>query len=374
MAHSYTPGLKVTEKAILKKERRLPLKGEVLVKMGDFVKADDIVARTLLPGDVERLNLAGKLGVPPKEALSFLKVSIGDPIKKDQIIAESKGFFGLFKTTVISPIDGTVENYSDITGMLTLRKPPKKVEIDAYVNGKVVEVIANEGIVVQTPATFIQGIFGIGGEAKGELKLVAKSPDYVLTKEDITDDLKGKIVIGGSLITSEILEECVKKQVIGIVVGGIDDKDLKDFLGEEIGVAITGHEEKGITLIITEGFGKMTMAKKTFEILSKNDGKRASINGATQIRAGVMRPEVIVTYDDLNIKFEEAKHDQLGMDINSLVRIIRQPYFGSIGRVVGLPSQLQKIETEAHVRVLEFEFEDGKKIILPRANVELIEE
>ncbi|MEJ5307609.1 MAG: hypothetical protein WHT27_04865 [candidate division WOR-3 bacterium] len=373
MAHSYTPGLKVTEKAIVKKERRLPLKGEVLVKVGDIVKADDIVARTELPGDVERLNLAGKLGVPPKEASSFLKVSIGEKIKKDQIIAESKGFFGLFKTSIPSPIEGIVENYSDITGMLTLRKPPKKVEIDAYVNGKVVEVIENEGIVVQTPATFIQGIFGIGGEVKGELKLVAKSPDYILTKNDITDELKGKIVIGGSLVTSEVLNECVKKGVLGIVVGGIDDKDLKDFLGEEIGVAITGQEEKGITVIVTEGFGKMTMAKKTFEILSKNDGKRASINGATQIRAGVMRPEVIVTYD-IDTVVEESKHAEMGMDINSIVRIIRQPYFGAIGRVVGLPSQLQKIETEAHVRVLEFEFEDGKRIILPRANVELIEE
>ena len=62
------------------------------------------------------------------------------------------------------------------------------------------------------------------------------------------------------------------------------------------------------------------------------------------------------------------------MGIGSVVRIIREPEFGSIGKVSALPSPLQKIETEAMVRVLEVEFPDGRKIILPRANVELIEE
>jgi hypothetical protein len=34
---------------------------------------------------------------------------------------------------------------------------------------------------------------------------------------------------------------------------------------------------------------------------------------------------------------------------------------------------LQKLETESHARVLEVEFEDGKRAIVPRANVEMIE-
>jgi hypothetical protein len=32
------------------------------------------------------------------------------------------------------------------------------------------------------------------------------------------------------------------------------------------------------------------------------------------------------------------------------------------------------IDSESHVRVLEVEFDDGGKAIIPRANVELIEE
>ena len=34
MGHAYTPGLRVTRHAVIQKERRLPLKGEVVVERG----------------------------------------------------------------------------------------------------------------------------------------------------------------------------------------------------------------------------------------------------------------------------------------------------------------------------------------------------
>ncbi|HDD69413.1 MAG TPA: hypothetical protein ENG61_03545, partial [Candidatus Korarchaeota archaeon] len=58
----------------------------------------------------------------------------------------------------------------------------------------------------------------------------------------------------------------------------------------------------------------------------------------------------------------------------TLVRIIREPYFGQIGRVVSLPIELQVIETESKVRVAEVELEGGKRVVVPRANLEIIEE
>jgi hypothetical protein len=39
-----------------------------------------------------------------------------------------------------------------------------------------------------------------------------------------------------------------------------------------------------------------------------------------------------------------------------------------------LPAELQAVESGAMVRVLEVEFEGGEKVVVPRANVELIEE
>ena len=61
-----------------------------------------------------------------------------------------------------------------------------------------------------------------------------------------------------------------------------------------------------------------------------------------------------------------------GISAGSLVRIIRAPYFGDIGTVVSLPSELQKMESETMVRVAEVEIE-GETMVIPRANLEMVE-
>ena len=138
-----------------------------------------------------------------------------------------------------------------------------------------------------------------------------------------------------------------------------------------MGVAITGMEDT-ITIIVTEGFGNISMAQRTFDLLSKNSGRFCSINGATQIRAGVMRPEIFIGFDD-KISLEDAfDEDSLIISINSKIRVIREPYFGKIGKVVELPSKLVKIDTETTSRVAKIEFEDGIEGIIPRANLEVI--
>lgn len=372
MAHAYTPGLKVTTNIKLRKERRLPLKGDVIVKIGDKVSADDIVARTELPGDVETLNLAGKLGVMPNELKQFMKKNEGDPILKGEIIAESSGFFGLFKNQIESPIKGTIETVSDITGQLILRAPPTPVEIDAYMDGEVVDIIENEGVVIESKVTFVQGIFGIGGEARGIIEPIVHNPKDVVEAAIINESHRGKVLIGGSYVTKEAIEKAVKVGVTGIVVGGIDDAVLKEFLGYEIGVAITGNEDKGITLIITEGFGKMNMSPAAFRLLTHHKGNHASINGATQIRAGVLRPEVIVPLE-ASTKTHKTKDYSKGVEEGETVRIIREPYFGIIGKVTELPPDLEVIETESRVRILKVKTEDEKILTIPRANVEIIE-
>ena len=67
MAHSYTPGLTVTERTTVQRKRLLPLPGRVLVNTGDVVHADTPVARAALPGKVLAFNLANQLGIAPAE-------------------------------------------------------------------------------------------------------------------------------------------------------------------------------------------------------------------------------------------------------------------------------------------------------------------
>ncbi|MBN1326348.1 MAG: hypothetical protein JW996_00185 [Candidatus Cloacimonetes bacterium] len=374
MAQAYSPGLSVTESIIIRKERILPLKGDVLVKKGVKVKAEDLVAETLLPGKVVPFNLANKLGVTPNLVNQYIIIKEGDNLKKGQIIAESKGFFGLFKSIVRSPIEGEVENISTITGQLLLREPRIPVQLKAFIDGIVVDVIENEGVIIENKSAYIQGIFGIGGETTGEIMMIASSPDEVITPEQIDDSCTGKIIVAGSMITYKVIKKAIQKKVNGIISGGIDDHDLKELLGYNIGVAITGHEDIGTTLVITEGFGDIKMAEKTFSLLKKFSGKKSSIHGKTQIRAGVMRPEIIIPLEFKEEELTTPSNKMSLLEIGTTIRVIRQPNFGLIGKVTALPEELTKVESETLVRILEAELENGQKVILPRANVEVIEE
>lgn len=375
MASAYTPGLKIVAKSLVEKVRRLPMKGNVHVKVGDKVTAETIVASTNLPGNVFPLNIANLLGCEPYEIKDFLVKKEGDPVEKDEVVAITPGIFGFFKTSVKSPITGTIQSLSHVTGQAMLIQPPIPVEVDAYIDGVVAEILPEEGVIVNSVATFIQGIFGIGGEVIGELKMVATSPSDILDKDDIKIEHKGKIIVGGSLVTAAALERAIEVGVAGIVVGGYDAHDLKEFLGFDLGVAITGNEDKGITLVVTEGFGKINMASKTFELLKNVEGSKTSINGATQIRAGVIRPEVVIPITDANVAEQKKNEKSGGMKIGGLVRIIRQPNFGAVAKIVSLPEKPAQIPTEARVRVVEIEtLDDGAKYILPRANVEIIED
>jgi hypothetical protein len=374
MAHAYTPGLKVSEKTVVRKERKLPLWGDVLVNKGDRVRSEDVVARALLPGPVHPKNLAGELGISPSELKNALLVKKGEAIKKGQVIARARVFFGLFKVEAISPVDGYLEDFSEITGQVILRENPVPVEVLAYIDGVVESVLPREGVIIRTVAALVQGIFGVGGERTGTLKVAVDSPYEVLRAERLNEEYRGAIVVGGRTADIEAINKAAEVGIKALVLGSIDDGILKDYVGYDIGVAITGNENVPFTLIITEGFGDLPMAERTFNLFKKFEGLNASANGATQIRAGVQRPEVIIFRKDTD-PFEEVedKLESGQLDIGTTVRIIRDPYFGEIGKVVELPNEPIIIETESKVRVLKVRLADGREVVVPRANVELIE-
>ena len=350
MAHTYTPGLRVTPDTVIRKRRILPIPGEILVTTGEQVTATTAVAQTALPGKVYPVNVANKLSVTPSEIFTYLRKREGETVTKDEVFAENSPLIKWFKTQVRAPINGTIENISQVTGQVFLREPPQIIRLSAYIDGTVVEVIPTQGVIVESHCAFVQGIFGVGGETAGTITLAVKSPDEVLTADHLTATHKGQIVIGGALAQKETFARARELEIRALVVGGVHDRDLRDLLGYDLGVAITGTEKIGFTLIITEGFGTIPMAKRTFDLLSAKTGQRASCSGATQIRAGVIRPEVIVPLAPVGESRVQSPGSRVlegGTKVGDTIRIIREPYFGVIARVKELPSALQHIPTES---------------------------
>ncbi len=378
MAHSYTPGLRVTPRTVVRKRRILPIPGQVLVREGQAVTAGTVIAQTDLPGKVHTVNVVNLLGIVPEEIRRYMLKREGDTVQAGEPIAENRPFIKWLKTRVPAPITGTVESVSEVTGQVFLREPPKPLALSAYLDGHVVETFPGQGASVETVCSLVQGIFGVGGEAVGTIAVAVADPEEVLTPERIAESHRGTILIGGSLIGRDGFARAKHVGVCAIVVGGIHDLDLKELLGRDLGVAITGTEQVGFTLIITEGFGQIAMAKRTFDLLASKVGRRASCSGATQIRAGVIRPEVIIPLAEGSEFRDQSAEKGItsvggGLKIGDQIRIIREPHFGRICRVSDLPADLRLLPTGSKARVLEAELDDGERIIVPRANVELLE-
>jgi hypothetical protein len=374
VAHAYTPGLKIKSIEHVRKERVLPIEGTVMVEVGDEVDFNSTLARTEIPGDAEILNVTEILNVDPADVFEYSLKKEGDTFEEGELLAKNVAFWGLVKNFVYAPFSGTIESVSGLTGQIIVRQHNIPLEINAYIKGKVVKVVPEKGAVIETKAAFIQGIFGFGGENHGEIAVVVGSPDELLTEEKVGPEHQGKVIVGGSGITSEAYKKALEVGVKGIVVGGLDVEDLIEILGEDIGVAITGEENIDITVIATEGFGALPVSERTFNLLKNMEGRMSSINGATQIRAGVLRPEIIIPYDSPDEMDESIEEFSDGMIKGSLVRIIRAPYFGEIAKVMDLPVNLQRVESGSKVRVIELELENGEVVTVPRANVEIIEE
>lgn len=373
MAQANSPGLTRAASLRVRKTRRLPLRGETFHQQGDQVTAEDVVARTELPGPVSVLKISHRLGCQPSELSDLLSVGEGDAIEEGQVLAESKGFFGFFKSQYKSPTTGTVDSISKVNGQVYVRGAPVPVEVMAYVDGTIVEVLEGEGVVVETTATLVQGIFGVGGETGGPLVMGVDDRSATLGPEGITADMEGAVVVAGARLDAATVARAREVGVAGLVGGAVHDKDLRQLLGHDIGVAITGNEDLGITLVVTEGFGELPMSPKTFRLLAERAGERASLNGATQIRAGVQRPEIVVPTAGAATE-AESDPDLLTLEPGKRVVVIRNPWFGKMGEVTELVVEPQVVESETRVRVLRVRFDDGDEAIVPRANVERIEE
>jgi hypothetical protein len=370
VSHAYCPGLRASEWVALRRERLLPGEGEVLVRAGQVVAPDTVVARTILRGTLSPVNVAASLGVEPGEVAAALLKRAGEAVRQGELLARTKGVFGLLRAECRAPVTGTLASISVATGQVMIEGPPLPVEVRAYLAGTVTQVRPGRGATIAAGGTWIQGIFGIGGETWGALALGLAAPGDRLTEAAITPDLRGKIVVGGGLVTLGALARAAQLGVGAIITGGVHAIDLGEFMGGEIGAGVTGAEQVGLTLIVTEGFGEIAMAGRTFHLLGQREGLLASVSGATQIRSGVLRPEIIVPATSGQGSEEDVVAAD-GIVLGTTVRLVRAPYFGQLGTVVALPPDPCAVASGSLVRILEAELESGARVTVPRSNVEL---
>jgi hypothetical protein len=241
-----------------------------------------------------------KMGVWGRGLKRRLRHKAGEFVEKGQILAQrvetgnasSPGSIAFAR----APMAGLITGIDLEKGIVRLEREFKEVELKAGFFGQVT-AIDEEAIEITAQGRRVHGVCGIGGEAFGRLRVAVRSPGAKLAGENIASSDAGKILVGGSYVTPRALKEAAEAGVAGIITGGADHMDLCEFLGQDFAVAITGKEKTPFPVIITGEFGETPMDEELFDFFREHEGSWAHINSTTHMRAGVIRPEIIVMSD-----------------------------------------------------------------------------
>lgn len=312
------------------------------------------------------INVAEQLGISPFFLKTFLHVHEGQDVTYNQVLASSDG---MVMDAIRSPARGKVERIDTRSGTVSIRRPYSPVYVYGYIGGTVKEVLDKQGAIIETSACYIEGVFGVGGETFGELSLVTDTPREVITAEMISELHADKIIIGGAGITYEGMLKAQQMHVRGVIVGGMKNSDIVRLVGKEISVGITGQEEMDFSLIATEGFGHIPMLEKTFELLKAHVGKVASMNGTTQIRAGVIRPEIIIPLGDQVVNKGDTDATLVEARCGMKVRLICEPYYGQWGIVIADGSQKLTMPNGTIQQTVRVKLEDGQELNVGENNL-----
>ncbi len=383
-----TPEPPIAANVLVRKERRLPVAGDVLVRVGSRVEPDDTVAQALLPDPPITLNLAALLGTRPRGLTKRLAKPIGATLEAGDVIISRRQ--GLRSVPVKSPVAGTLRSYDESTGEAIIQPGGTMFSLPAHLRGLITEQIPYRGVFIETPAAVVRGILGLGGEQHGVLKVAVSDENEELLPDQIDPRLTYAVVLGGSTTTAAALQKAIENGVRAIIIGSIMESELRAFLGYldglhgwELGrtgwmfpppvpAAVLPPPPK-LTLIITEGFGRVPMTRRAFELLAAYDSQEVAVDGTTRLRNGLARPEVIVPLGRTTAVRPPSKL-AAPVVVGSTVRLLDPKHLGTVTKVIALAQGRQQVDSGLNVPAAQVTLPDGGgRLWSPLVNLEVLE-
>lgn len=344
---------RVTKCTMLRRERLLPEPGEVLVQVGDFVQAMDVVARLHVPSHIHAVDVARDLRLRDEDIRPYLVKELGEAVRAGEPLAVRRGPLGLGGRASKAPAEGRL--WRIVGRWALLEGEPRPLEVRAYVRGRVVKVVESRGAVVETHAALVEGAWGTGGEGYGVLKVLAGRTDP-LDQAVVDISCRGGVVVCGLLDSPEVLQELARVQAQGLIAGSLRARVLP--------VA----KEVGLPLVVTEGFGTTPMNADAYALLAQHEGDEVSLLGCAAEVHARRWPEVAIPVPESE---ERAPEPPGEVAVGVRVRVLRGPHMGKVGTVQALPTRPQPVDGAVRwgARV---QLEEGELVFIPWNNLALM--
>lgn len=298
-------------------ERQLPVPGELKVKIGDEVAPFTPVGEARLGLREERVDLSQLLGVTGEEVEKYLTKRVGGGFTVNEVLARKKGFLGWGVRTVTAPFSGVLKKIDKAKGEVWLTTVPERFILTAGVPGEVVNLVPGRAVLLRISAVQVRGVWAGGTGEEGELAILSGF-DEPLELSEIGGKLSGKIIVGGSFVSPEVLRKATAVGARGVICGGANVLPADFFVGTSFG------------LLLTEGFGVVPMLESTWHYLK-----------SVESRTSVLLPErqTLLVPEKLPPQEEPPAVPFRTLTVNDRVQIFSWPYFGRVGTVIGLAGE-----------------------------------
>jgi hypothetical protein len=328
---------------------RLPRGAEPMVDVGSRVTPDEVLATHRPPGAPVRVPIAAALRRPPGDARDALVATPAATVTAGQPLARHG------RHEVRAPASGILLAYDEADGSAIVAPLGAPEPVVGHVAGEV-ERVDEGAIEIRLQAAVLDGVGGFGDAVHGRLHLAVRDPGDELRASAIDVGGTGQIVVGGSRASAETLTRARAMGVAGIVLGGVLDKELRDF--EEI--QRRRRQVGGLTgafgLLLIEGFGKVGLDPQLFAWFARHRGHLASLFGA----AGR-----IYVYDAAPPPVRSATPRP-----GDRVVAHRRPFAGRGGQLVRVLDGLHAAPSGVPCQMAIVRFEDGQTAAVPLANLE----
>jgi hypothetical protein len=330
------PTAHATLLATLRRERRLPAAGQVLVEPHKRVEAADVVARTTLPERVRFVDVARALRLPPEKADAALLKRDGEAVKAGEPIAERRVLLGLVPRRARAPVNGRLVAAAGGTALVEAASRP--FELRAGLPGTVVTILQSQGVIIETTGALLGGVWGNGRDDFAPLRLAGAGPAHALTTADVEVGMRGAILAAGVLAEAAVLKKLAEVRVRGLV------------LGSAAGALVPQLEKLDVPVLVVEGFGPGGFSPPAMALLSANAGREAWLNAARREPFSGRRPELIIPLPPPG-QPPPPLVDGDSLAPGKRVRILRGPAAGRVGTVAALSERPAALPSGLRARV-----------------------
>ena len=332
---------------------RLPVGAVPMVEPGHAVEPAEVLATRRTPGRGTTLQVASRLRRSAHGAASCLSVTPGALLEAGALIAADDRGREVHAPYALLYLGYDRENGSVLVAPLGGNEP-----VVGHVRGEVT-VVEPEGIEIEVAGALVPGVGGTGSAVHGELRVAVRGPGEELRAGAIDTGATGRIVVGGSRASAETLTRARAMGVAGIVLGGLLDKELRDFEAAQQRRRRIGGSERDFALIVLEGYGKVGLDPALFAWFLAHDGRMASLFG-----------------DAARLYVYDADHPPVRRGLpraGDRVMAHRRPNAGRTGQLLRVLDADHAVASGVLVRAAIVRFDDGPTSVVPLANLEALE-